>query len=755
MKNKIAAVELLMLLIVFHIINGKYMVIAPIIYLISFVSIQIKKKEFQKKDFLFGIACLIIEVLMLNKILNDYITSIQIKNIFSAFAIVIYTYIFADKDFTLKLYKKLKKNFKKINMQWEKLITNKKILWILPNNLLIFVCLILSIYTIISFSYKTANDHYIIYSQTANTGYIELLNKTKIKLNFTKPISNNDKFTHICFTFGTFKRQNKGKLTFILRSDKKTITKQTINIEKLNDAQTKCFNTKKISLENLKNADIFFIPNAKIKKGNSVALIKDQKTGNVSFTLTKMQKSNVSKVKKILIVGSIIIYIYINYLINKKKISYEKFYIYCILYILPLTFIFPAFTIPDEPHHFYRAYANSQIVDEKFEFKGLDNPITKIPNNIECLNYTSVQIADKILDINDIKNCAKEGKNNSIYNTAAGAKPLFGYIPQAIGIKIIDLFTNSPLYIFYFGRMFTAITSLVIIYFAIKITPKYKSIFIVVATMMMFIQQMISFSYDSILNAASLLLVAYEIKLMCNKEKIKLRDLIIPLIFYSIIINIKPVYIPIGIIMFFIPKEKFHKNKYIYIITFFIMTLSIIKITDLLVSAGTQNGIMENLITTDASKQLTYIINHPIHIIKVIYKTMEAKLMFYLSSLIGQFGWLKFKINDAYIIAYFLLILYITLGEKNILNKKSRIILFLSIMLSIVGIFGAMYLLWTDYKALIVDGVQGRYFIPLLIPLILCFIPKIEKYKLNKKAIYFSINILLLQFILTIIIWYF
>lgn len=751
MKNKIALVSLLFFLLVFNIINGKYVAFATFTFITFFSFIERQKGKLDKKNILYASLFLIINILLIRYILNNYIIDIKYKNIFSSFYIVFYNYIFCDIDFVIKSYNYIKNKCFLYSKKWRKLISSKKILYIFPKNLWIFILFILSMYTFISFTNKGTNDYYNVFLQPNKDKFIEILKDTKINFEF---VDEDISFSTICFPIGTFDRDNDTSLTFYVKNGDKTLYKKKINTNNLKNGQLKCFNIGKTSSTKLKKYNVYFSPDSRTKEGNSVAIFADKKTGNISFSLAVKQAYNVSIAKYLLIFYSFIIFFIINYFINSKKISFEKYYILLTLYIIPILFIFPAFTIPDELHHFYRAYANSQIINDNFKFNGLDNSLTTVPTNMNCLNYSNVQLADKIYDINDIIDCSKEAKNKVITNTSSGINPIFGYITQAIGIKIADTFSNSPLLIFYFGRMFTFMFCLFIVYEAIKITPKYKSLFLFVSTMMMFIQQMISYSYDSILNSISLLFVALVLKLICSENKIKFKDLLLPLICFSIIVNIKAAYFPLGVLIFFIPKEKFKKNKYLYILIFFISYAILFKLINLLISLGIR-GNASGIIDHDASKQLSYIIKHPFYILEIALNTIKFNSIFYIRGLIGYFGWFAFKINDIYFVFYLLVLIYILLSEKNIINIKNRIILFISIMISIIIIFGAMYLLWSGYKNPVVDGVQGRYFIPLLMPLFLCFIPKKSKLKLDNTILYSSINIFLLQFILILIVWYF
>ena len=117
---------------------------------------------------------------------------------------------------------------------------------------------------------------------------------------------------------------------------------------------------------------------------------------------------------------------------------------------------------------------------------------------------------NSISDINDIGECFKSADNTKMRLENRFISPDYkvGFILSSLAIKIADVFTNSPMLIFYLGRIVNLVLSIVIIYYAIKVTPKYKEMFLTLGLMPMFIQQMISYSYDSLLNSICLLIIS-------------------------------------------------------------------------------------------------------------------------------------------------------------------------------------------------------------------------------------------------------
>ena len=91
------------------------------------------------------------------------------------------------------------------------------------------------------------------------------------------------------------------------------------------------------------------------------------------------------------------------------------------------------------------------------------------------------------------------------------------------------------------------------------------------------------------------------------------------------------------------------------------------------------------------------------------------------------------------------------LSEESNLKLKYRLINIALIIILIGGIFLAMYLYWTPTGNTIIEGVQGRYFLPVLLLLMAMLTPKKRKIELEDDTIYSFINISMIIYICTLL----
>lgn len=116
------------------------------------------------------------------------------------------------------------------------------------------------------------------------------------------------------------------------------------------------------------------------------------------------------------------------------------------------------------------------------------------------------------------------------------------------------------------------------------------------------------------------------------------------------------------------------------------------------------------------SGQLTLLFNHPGSAVGIAANTLSSETNFYWRSFVGDLGWLDTNLHSwAYTGAGVGLIVLIGLLVRgSSVDLKLLGLTVLTVLLTAAGVFGALYLDWTPVGADFVQGVQGRYFLPLL-----------------------------------------
>ena len=382
----------------------------------------------------------------------------------------------------------------------------------------------------------------------------------------------------------------------------------------------------------------------------------------------------------------------------------------------------PIMDIPDEPAHLARA----ELTSRGILFANGD------PMNFNISQSVSSLIDNTFLRIEDVNFVTSEGNYKyTEYSTNYASSNIFiSYIPQAIGI-ILGKLLGGSIAILFLGRICNLMCYALMIRYALKILPRYKIGFSIIAMMPMAIFIAASFNQDASTYGLTLLAIAYFLKIY-DKDTINIKDIAIFSIITMLLGLIKLPYCILAALIIFIPKEKFN-NKTYYKSFIFVGCVVIITVlwglSSLLISSNTSSTTVtpfsiyyaENNVS--AKGQIQYILSSPKEFLINFIRSLFDNMRLYLDQM-NALGWLSYSINSTVTIIYqvFLFVTLFMYSGKNTLKAKTR----LGSALVLLGIYVAtnliLYLSWTSVGSNTIVGVQGRYFCSALalIPLISC-----------------------------------
>lgn len=271
--------------------------------------------------------------------------------------------------------------------------------------------------------------------------------------------------------------------------------------------------------------------------------------------------------------------------------------------------------------------------------------------------------------------------------------------------------------------------------------------------MPMFLHQAVSTSADCMINNIAMLFIAFITYLMFKEEDINNLELIGVGILSILLAVSKYVYAPlVGIVLVLLFSKKLTKNQKRIAIPLIILTSAIITIIAFIQSSYYVSGNRAYLdsIGQDAVGQVKWIINNPKSFLKVMLRTLNNNGYVYIMQMIGaNLGALNIVVNNMIILFYLLFLVITCFVEENkfSFNTKQKVyIMFLAIM-SIFLVILSLYISWSGVGTQIVEGVQGRYFIPISFVVLLCICKKENFIKIN----HVELKILIAAFILNII----
>ena len=478
--------------------------------------------------------------------------------------------------------------------------------------------------------------------------------------------------------------------------------------------------------------------------------------GNLQFTSGNNFTANNSKIIFALILFfEVVMFVLISFFIKKNKPIEKVFLLISIPLGLLYMSLIPMGRVPDERNHFLRAYEISEgyLISDKNEKNGnggrtLSDDTSKI---FEAKNKKSTY--GDLIENSKIKKSNRKSFKNftnmSLYSFVC-------YIPQVIGISIGKILHLPTLYIAYLGRLTNFVFWILLMYFAIKLMPFKKICILVVSFMPMMLQEAASLSADALTIGMSFFLISYVLHIKYGKEKVDRKDKII-LSISSIVMSLcKIVYLPICLVLFLIPFSKFKskKDKYMNIISLAIIVVFI----NLFWLKISSSYLIEFNAGVSSIDQVKFILMHPVDYIKIFYQSLYNNITLYVYNIIG-FSLCYFDVNLSYLYIFmylFMIIIVFVLDNTKKIDKWDKWMQAFIIVSTVALMFTSLYVQWTPVGASIIDGVQGRYFIPLLLPImILTNFKGIESFKNKDNFITVVSYLIILMNVYSLMIIYF
>lgn len=429
-------------------------------------------------------------------------------------------------------------------------------------------------------------------------------------------------------------------------------------------------------------------------------------------------------------------------------------------------FIVPPFQGPDEEIHYNRAYqlVRGHIILEK-QTNGKWGgciPLEAITDMLETggfspgirgnvnAKYSTKNLRDNLTDgIERPNQCGVYDTKNTYAYT-----PL-GYLPAVVGIGLVDSINGPPIIGFYLARLMTIFFTISIMALAIYIMPRRKTAFMVLLLTPMLIFQQTVISIDGVSFAVLALFIACVIKLFYqssikSRQWIKLGGLTL------LLCVMKPLlYIFIPLILLLFSRGKKQTILFIAgaVMVIFFSTLTTRLIYGNIESNGAQGS--------DAKQQIEHLKNSPLKAPKVAlntYMTQRGDSIY--KGVIGVFGAADTNLPSwVYALSIVTIVAALKIAPKEEkIHKTSKRFVFMQILLLAVYFIlvnGAIYVTYSPVGLNYIYGVQGRYFLPILmllitLPTATIAINKQQYDKLSRYLVMSATTVLVLSLIFTL-----
>lgn len=393
---------------------------------------------------------------------------------------------------------------------------------------------------------------------------------------------------------------------------------------------------------------------------------------------------------------------------------------------------FPAVAVPDEGSHFYWTYQYANMLqgipgdDDALSMRVTDNDFTK-----DMQQYLSPDLYKKTFD--GFFPAEPEDSSRALYPKEGGSVVTLNMVyspqmrlPGALGILLAEALNLNGTWMFYLGRLFNFLWFLALAFLAIRITPVGKTLFMAIVLLPMTMHLVSSYSTDATTIGLSLLFISIILNFRFCKKTISKPATAGMLLTIFLLAPCKVVYGLLSLLILFIPSKKFGSKHYGMLIKAFtfgaaIIGLLVFSIPNLISISGvnrSEGAISSRVNETGVLRSLSDV-TKPVEVLFVYINTIYEQTTFYLTSFLGgSLGWFQGDITPpfAFVLPYLFILIAAAQKSKRDkinINKNAKAIFGLVSILIILGVMTSMYLGWTFSTDFCIQGVQGRYFLPI------------------------------------------
>lgn len=391
---------------------------------------------------------------------------------------------------------------------------------------------------------------------------------------------------------------------------------------------------------------------------------------------------------------------------------------------LCMVFVNAPFEAPDEASHFWRAY---HVYEGNFiSSRQGDSVGGWIPKSVATAHLPFENLVsqpgnrvDRQVLSESLHEPFDKKKKCFTHLLFTGLYAPVVYVPQVIGIAVGRLLGLSALGMMYAGRVVNLLCWIVAIYTAIRIAPVFKWVFLLVALLPMNLFLAASLSADAPQDSISLLLFALVLRALWQRQTLSWAHMLAIVLLCVFLAFVKQIYFPLTGLVLLIPADRFSglRNKLLFCIT----AIGLSFLACLLWSIAIK-GLYTPLHGANAPEQLSLLMADPLGFVKILIDSIEEHWGGYMASFIGILGFLDTPLPKWIYYSYPFVLIGIALFDRGCgesLDGKQR----LWIIAICIGVFlliqFSMYLTWTEPGKEIIEGVQGRYFLPIAMPMLL------------------------------------
>ena len=293
--------------------------------------------------------------------------------------------------------------------------------------------------------------------------------------------------------------------------------------------------------------------------------------------------------------------------------------------------------------------------------------------------------------------------------------------PQALTMRWLGRGANLPaLPVFYLCRLANLLSYLLLTWLAIRLMPFGKWILLVLAISPTALFQATTISPDAISNGIGFLFVAGCLW-VAKAQEIGWREVrrLVFLVFLLFLAKLNIISLLLILFLLILPSQFVDKKLYVFLLAI-TLVLFLIEVAGWNLVASTN---FNSLLLAEANPraQLLYILGHPFVFLQTVLKDFVTNGLLYVQGWLNGYGyyyWTPPQIVSFFFLLSLSVVIFLDATTEQV-SKKYRVVFLLVFAASYVVTIVSLYISFTPVGLDQVFGVQGRYFVPFVLPLVL------------------------------------
>ena len=285
------------------------------------------------------------------------------------------------------------------------------------------------------------------------------------------------------------------------------------------------------------------------------------------------------------------------------------------------------------------------------------------------------------------------------------------YAGPAITIKLARMAGTGTLTLFYLARLANALCALAVLYASLRLLPYGRELVAFIALLPMALSLYASCSPDAMIIATAFLFTALVLNRIAAGTW-SAADSLLAIVSATTFCAIKPVYAPLLMLGFSSVVHSARRSTVIWQQALVLATSLVATVTWLHITAPAMVFVRTG---TNVAEQLSYIVHAPFHYVIAILHTLRWNQFFY-QEFVGVLGWLSVPLPMAAYVLPPLAMLAAWGSQERLLRGRAAVLASFGLAIiaaSTVLLMTALYLTWTPVGNYVIEGIQGRYFLPL------------------------------------------